>query len=379
MDSRDYVRGLIRGYYSKVRPGVDRVSEREFGVGGFDRKVEQRHMAFASNSELWGYLARNAPLYVSHSTAYYRYPDARPMEKKEWLGSELVFDLDATDMNLPCKTAHGSEWVCEECLEAVRAETVKLVEEFLVPDFGFSESVMSINFSGNRGYHVHVFDDEVQKLGPDARKEISDYISGNGIRFEEFFPTSGQRGVALYGPTLADHGWRGKLARSFVERLGKGAEALEELGIDRPTARRLYKSRVLVESGISKGNWDMIEIKRKAEFWNSIIARQTIAQSDRIDKNVTTDTSHLIRLADTIHGGTGLVSRRIPSLKMLATYEPMKECIAFAKGEVLVKADTRQRLVMNGMEFGPFRNVQVALPVYAGVYLYLKGFGKLAF
>ena len=53
----------------------------------------------------------------------------------------------------------------------------------------------------------------------------------------------------------------------------------------------------LVEMGIRNGNWDMVYIKNKADFWKSVIEKQAVAQSDRIDKNVTNDTGHMIRLA----------------------------------------------------------------------------------
>ena len=78
------------------------------------------------------------------------------MPRKEWLGSELGFDIDANDVPTECKLIHGSGWLCDECLGAVKAETVKLAEDFLMGDFGFSEKEVEINFSGNRGYHVHV-------------------------------------------------------------------------------------------------------------------------------------------------------------------------------------------------------------------------------
>ena len=67
---------------------------REFGFGGWEKKIEFRHMAFRSAEDLRMALVRDRPLYVSASSAYYEYPDARPMPRKHWLGADLVFDLD---------------------------------------------------------------------------------------------------------------------------------------------------------------------------------------------------------------------------------------------------------------------------------------------
>ncbi len=369
---------LIREYYrNAANMAPTAIEQREFGFGSFEKKISQRHFAFKSERDLREYLVKNAPPYVSYSAAYYKYPDARPMEKKEWQGAELIFDLDSTELNLPCQREHGSTWVCKDCLQGVKDETIKLIEDFLVPDFGFSEQEISINFSGNRGYHLHITKPSVLKLSADARKEISSYMAGIGIDFSEFFPTSGRRGARLIGPRPGDAGWRGRIARSFIAGLEKGPEQLVSMGIDQPTAKKLYAKRALIEMGINSGNWDMVYIKNKAEFWKEITGRQAIMQSDMIDKNVTGDTSRLIRLPGTIHGETGLIAKRIESLAELRKFDPMKEAIAFRDGEMVVEAENAREFQMAGRTFGPYKKEQIALPTYAAVYLLLKGFPKM--
>ncbi len=372
------VKNLITRFYRKNPvDGPDRIAEREFGVGTFDRKIATRHMSFRSAMELNRYLSIEAPPYVSYSNSYYRNPDWRPMERKGWIGAELVFDLDVTDMNLKCQVVHGKKWVCEQCFEAVRAETLKLIEDFLVPDFGFDRKRIRVNFSGNRGYHVHVNEDNVIGLDGNARKEITDYIAGIGIEMNEFFPTLGMRGKSLVGPRPTDKGWRRRMATHFVASLNAGPQAMKELGIDQKTARMLYRKRALIQMGINNGNWDMVYIKNKAEFWKRIIENQTIKQSDKIDRNVTNDVSHLIRLPGTIHGETGLVARELGSVNELASYDPMKSAIAFPEGDLKIKVKTDFPLFMNGMRFGPYAESVQRLPMYAAVYLYLKGFATI--
>ncbi len=373
-----FVTNLIREYYKGAKAiGPDRLNSREFGAGTFERKIAYRHMYFPNEGEFKKFLVERAPPYVSYSAAYYKRPDARPMENKGWLGSELVFDLDVTDMDLPCQMVHDRGWVCESCLEGVKEETIKLVEGFLIPDFGFSEKEFEINFSGNRGYHVHVKKESVLQLDSDARKGISDYISGSGLEVESLFPTICQRGAKLIGPKISDKGWRGKIARNMITNLNLGIDHLMSMGIERKIAKNLYDKRALVEMGINNGNWDMVYIKNKAEFWKKILGNQAISQSDRIDRNVTKDPSHLIRLPESIHGETGLIAKKVGSLSGLESFEPMRDAIAFRGQEIESEANSRYKLVMNGEVFGPYSKERVRLPVYAALYLYLKGLSSI--
>ncbi len=371
------VKRLVSSYYrASTSVTTDRIGQREFGVGSFERKIAFRHLSFGSAAELKSYLVREAPPYVSYSSSYYASPSARPMERKGWLGAELVFDLDATDMDLQCQKVHGKGWICRNCLDSVKAEAIKLVEDFLVPDFGFAKGSISINFSGNRGYHVHVHNDATLSLDSAARKEITDYIAGIGVEMQEFFPTLGMRGRQLSGPRPTDRGWGGKMARHLLSAAGRGVDALAALGIDRKTAGIIYRKRALIELGIKSGNWDMVYIKNKAEFWKTIMGNLTVRQSDRIDRNVTNDTSHLIRLPNTIHGETGLVAKVVGSVSDLERFDPMKDAIAFRGEELMIEAHTDFELYMNGTRFGPYGG-RIRVPAYVALYLCLKGRAKL--
>jgi DNA primase small subunit len=375
-DPKTLILSNIREFYTQAyNLAPMEISHREFAVGDFDNKISQRHLSFKSSTELKDFLVSNAPMHVHYSQAFYKYPDARPMERKELTGAELVFDIDITDMNLSCQKVHGKNVVCNICLGNAKEEAIKLIEDFLVPDFGFSKKEIEVNFSGNRGYHVHVLSEEAFKLSVEARKEITDYIAGKGLSFGEFFPTSQQRGV-LIGPKLDDQGWGGRIARSFVKALENGPEALMQLGIEGRIARNLYKKRALVELGIKNGNWDMVYIKKKSEFWESIINKQVIMQSDLIDRNVTSGITHTIRLPNTIHGDTGLIAKKV-AFSELNKFDPMKECIAFEKGEVRIKVSKSPSIEMKGESFGPYENTEIEVPIYVGIYLYLKGLAQI--
>ena len=381
MDARSvkYAVGLFRSYYQRAEIDVLEIGKREFGFGVFEARAAYiRHMSFASNGDLKRYLVSNVPASVHHSSSFYERPSARPMENKGWLGAELVFDLDATDMRLLCQKEHGTSWVCENCLGSVKAEAIKLIEEFLIPDFGFSENEININFSGNRGYHIHVRSKELLKLDSNARKGMSEYVTGTGLSISTFFPTINQRGMRLEGPKPADFGWGGKIARGMINALNGGEQPLRELGIESADAKRLVKNRASVILGISVGNWDKVRIAKKEQFWSSVVNSMTVKQSDSIDRNVTSDIHHMIRVPNTIHSGTGLLSKQLKSVKDLPNFNPMKEAIAFKEGTTKIRTKKVRAFSMNGTELGPFENLDVELPTYAALYLILKGVAELA-
>ena len=75
-------------------------------------------------------------------------------------------------------------------------------------------------------------------------------------------------------------------------------------------------------------------------------------------------------------GKSGLIAKKIGSISELQKFEPMRDAIAFRKGSIRVKAETRYKLEMNGRIFGPYGG-EIEVPMYAAVYLHLKGLAKL--
>ncbi|MEM4389659.1 MAG: DNA primase catalytic subunit PriS [Candidatus Micrarchaeia archaeon] len=371
MNEEAFVRKKFAGWYATNPPlPPQEVSRREFGVGGWNRKIETRHIAFAGESALAAFLAREAPLFVSYSVARYAFPDARPMQKKGWMGSDLVFDLDTDALPLNC--AHGKGWVCDGCLDAVKEQTARLIEDFLIPDFGLARDEIEINFSGNRGYHVHIQRPDVLGLENAARREIVDYLTANGLDLQRMFFVD-ELGV-WRGPRPTDGGWGGKLARAFLRALKE--RRLEELGIHPRTANRFYAKEGKVAAGIERGNWDVINIKERKDFWAAVAAKLSVRLADRIDQNVTADCTKLIRLPDSLHGETGLLAKR---LKNLDAFDPLRHAVAFdGKGAVRVRVTRAPAFRFGEESFGPFENQELELPEGAAIYLLCKKAAVLA-
>ena len=173
----------FRKYYRANTPILpDRFTRREFGFMFFDRTYVQRHMSFGSPQELHRFMLGQVPSHSYYSTSYYRKPDAPTMDEKEWMGAELIFDLDADHLEGAAQMTYA------EMLLQIRSEMINLVDSFLLGDLGFSEDQVHITFSGGRGYHAHVRTPDVMGLGTHERRELVDYITGTGLNIDWVFP-----------------------------------------------------------------------------------------------------------------------------------------------------------------------------------------------
>ena len=64
-----------------------------------------RHISIKNNKELHLLFMQNIPSDVYCSNAYYSFPNLA-MNEKEWKEADLIFDIDAKDLNLPCRKNH---------------------------------------------------------------------------------------------------------------------------------------------------------------------------------------------------------------------------------------------------------------------------------
>ncbi len=358
---------LIGGYYVAATPKVNAVETREFGFGSPDKKIETRHMWYKTDNELANALRKAKPFYVSYSAAHYEIPAARPMVKKIWLGADLIFDLDA-----PAHTC--GKFTCDECLEKIRHQTETLANEFLIDDFGVPKSMISVNFSGNRGYHIHARDKRFFDLNREARREIADYITGTGIRFEDFFymeeETRNKRLVKVFhGPSPKAGGYHGKIGREFEKAL---ADDKYRMQLNRKLKDPLKFAEFL--NGVYEGNYDRINIAKREEKFMSIFNGFSKKLPREIDVNVTCDISKLIRMPDSIHGGSGFAARTFP-LEKIADYMPRRDAAAFGNEPCEISVgETVPEIDFGTYKIGPYAAGQVQkIPQSAAAYLVLKG------
>ncbi|MEF8832145.1 MAG: DNA primase small subunit PriS [Candidatus Thermoplasmatota archaeon] len=352
--SRKFLPRVLRDYYSTVDLSLPyRFTMREFAFVYFGGEGMHRPVAFKSKGEVEGFLKEKTPLHSYYSTAYYSNPQA-PMADKEWLGADLVFDLDAD--HLP----GSDELNYFEQLEKVKEKCRLLIDDFLIEDFGIEKKNMELFFSGNRGYHVHVRKDEVFDLSKQARREIVDYITGVGLDLDVILPYENIK-IGEFkdidnikkAPRLPDEeegGWRKKTRRLTADLLKRWHdmdkkavidEMEEKHGVGAKTASGLYedlfekeKWEKIVEDGVLdvfSEEKRMVNASTFEKIIEGILKEENVQEiGSKIigstDEPVTGDTKRLIRLPSSIHGSSFLVVEKI-DLDSLEGFDPLNDAV----------------------------------------------------
>jgi DNA primase small subunit len=314
----------------------------------FDKHYMIRHRSFRDRRTLKNFLVSHVPKHAYYSTAYYKYPQIQDMEEKQWLGADLVFDLDAD--HIP--ETQGKRY--EDMLKIVKREAEKLVFNFLLNDFGFDERDISIVFSGGRGYHIYVRSNEVYALGSDERREIVSYITGESIDFTKFLKRKeekvGRKGkrivYELYPPNFG--GWYGKLPleisrisqdlKNLYEKEGESAviEELNSILQDKKLSKKIVRELFQENMKNTRKVEDLIDLhqSKKLQIFSKDTLRDAfllyIKEKIRIrgeaDEPVTTDIHRLIRLIGSLHGKTGFLVKNI-NLENFKDFNPLKDAI----------------------------------------------------
>ncbi len=263
-----FVRDLLIRYYrvANLRLPKD-LALREFAFQTLEQGVYVRHLSFTSEAEVRGYLVLNTPRQAYYSTAKYSNPAAESYEDAGWLGSEIMFDIDA-DKIPGCTTqvvGDRVELVSEECLNLAKEALGRLIY-VLVEHMGFAKEELMVYFSGSRGFHVVIVteDPEWLTLKQVHRLELAEYLSARSLDLRRVLKREvrvGRSSTSPVPPAERDGGWRSLIARFHGE-----------LDVDEGTIQRIAVP---------------------------------------VDPLVTQDTSRLIRIPNSVNGKSGLVARPI--------------------------------------------------------------------
>ena len=405
--SRAWVYQKFSEYYNDPAtklPPPPNPKQREFGYLMFKERFMVRHRQFSTITNLRAVLAETVPSDVYHSCAYYENPDY-DMDKKGWLGSDLVFDIDAdhiptscnkihdefrcvkcgfsgrgiTPETCPCCEASKFEtkiWACDLCIQSAREEAAKLLD-MLEKDFGFSQDELRVFFSGHRGYHVHIENETVRTLDAMARKEIVDYVTGLGLsildketREKKFKRRGGAKKFNLH-----NFGWN-KRIKIGIQDLLLNADMQDLKAVGLKNRALLENKDTIIKRALQEGKWESINGVSVAT-WIKLAEYIKEIQSSKIDTVVTTDIHRLIRMNGTLHGKTGLKKIEFPA-KNLHDFDPFTEAVAFKKGEIKVLISDAPEFRLGGKTMGPYKNQTVTLPVAAAVLLICKRRAEVA-
>jgi DNA primase small subunit len=355
----NFLRQAYREYYFRGQDTIelpDDVGSREFGYIPFGGGMV-RHLSFRNKGEALAEILKQSPSSVYCSNARYEFP-TRQVEEKGWLGAELIFDIDATDIPTACKRNHDSWYcetchasgklpkpakcpkcgspaaefhgVCEECLDAAKEHASRVVL-FLTEDFGVDPDAIRVYFSGNRGYHLHVYDERFDPLDQQARGEIAEYMRGSTLPPFQTMAASLRRRTPT-GPLGA--GWTRRVTSYVADHNQNYGGTLQKL-----------------------------------------VSEAVSSQRALVDSSVTTDIHRVFRLAGTLHGNTGMAKARVRSM---AKFDPQEDPVVLNAKPVRLEVSYYPRFRVKHKDYGPYKSETVELPVYAAVSILTRGLGEVA-
>ncbi|MEM2485891.1 MAG: DNA primase small subunit PriS [Candidatus Bathyarchaeia archaeon] len=387
-----FIKEVFGRYYKEeyIPRGIPRIDKREFGFNLFEGFM-LRHKKFNNYDELKEFLMNKTPMDAYYSCAYYENPEAE-MDKKGWIGADLIFDIDADHIPTQCDKVHDEwtcnnckftgkgitpekcplcngekftviTWPCEKCLNAARNETIKLME-FLEEDFGFSGSEIRMFFSGHRGYHIQVENKTVQELNAFERKEIVDYITGLG--FEVVKPNEYIR-----------VGWEKRAINGLCEFLTQAdVEGLVKVGLKRNIAEKIVQNKDKLIKKIKSGEWKGIQGIGPRTL-TKMLKHVIRLKSSKIDTVVTTDTHRLIRLPESLNSKTGFKKTELKPNE-IDDFDPFSKAVIFTNETITVHVYDAPRFRIKNKEFGPYKNKKVELPIPAAMLILCKGKGEIS-
>ncbi len=327
-----YLQKKFEEYYSRVRLRMPRhFRNREFAFVPLEMLpdfVMFRHLSFQSAEEFRNYVLTRVPAHIYFSSAYYKKPDETRMEDKEWLGADLIFDIDAD--HLPVKATSF-----DAALSYAKRELKKLITVLKV-DFGIKE--MDVYFSGGRGYHVHVFDENFTSLGSPERREIVDYLLLNSPK-------------VLDGKTLVNSNAAVRILSYMTRKLEENPDISKDLKV---SAQDLRRSRLT---------------KRTIRAIEKFIPKAEKMLRVYIDAPVTADVKRLIRMPDSLHGKTGL---KVTEVEDLDSFNPLRDAVVFGEDEVWIRITGKGRVRLGNFDerITPGR---VKVPEYVAIFLICRG------
>lgn len=362
-----YYNGDIQGAGAVYTP--DSLLEREWGFLFFNTNQKsgmRRHISFTSPDEVSAYLKSMVPAHVYYSTAYYAHPGAAQMSDKDWLGADVIFDLDADHI------VHGPYDVM---LARVKEELFKLID-MLTGELGFARRDLHINFSGGRGYHVHLPLLSVRGWDTNERRELVNYVSGTGLSFDNMLGSAKKSG------------WHIRYHDALNEELSRIAslpteEALTYLsglsGISEKFASGFLNNIETTQKMLRDNPGKLLAnkvVRAIADSENAPFQAGILSRAAQADEPVTTDVKRLIRHPGSLHGGSGM--RVVPlGVDQLDSFDPLIDAVVFGERKVSVDCAFNLSMPILGNTY-TLTAGQNTVPEALGVFLCCRGIAELS-
>jgi DNA primase small subunit len=411
-------RRAFREYYFKHGKNIESPTEikrREFAFRYLGSKGEParmvRHLAFGSVGEILATALREVPSDVYCSNGYYRFP-TYPMQEKDWLGADLIFDIDTKDLNLPCKIDHSyficescsqvtknkkqgldkcrscnsqnlalESTPCEICIDGAKKEVRKLLL-MLTEDFGIVEKDIRIYFSGNDGFHLYVTDPNFQNLDAQARSDMTGYILGKGLLpetigvYRKIRTNKGQK-MTNNVPEGDTYNYSARYTddpRIIHSKYQERENSQNNFLVKFPRSGLKYgwRKRLYQQLGVKDPFGAKLKniVQQRGGYYNFKIELDKIGKElgVNIDPQVTMDIHRVFRMPGTLNSKSGLTKMRCTDLD---SFNPLYDACLLSDAETKVKIKTPVKLTLKGQTFKIDETI-TSLPTYAAIYLVCK-------
>ena len=312
----------------------------------------------------------NVPSDVFCSNAYYTFPNLT-MAEKDWKEADIIFDIDAKDLNLSCRKDHTCvkclscgevsllhdtcpkcksnkldllSLTCDNCISGVKKEVLNLIK-ILTNDLQIDDKNVRTSFSGNEGFHLYVANSSYNQLGSKERGDLIDYIMFRRV-IPERFGFKKENPSRLLFPELDEAGWRGRVAKELFGSKSKRSKAITKI--------------------ISNGYFAYQQILEE-------MGKHSIGI--KIDPNVTVDIHRIFRLEGSLNSKSGLAKLACENIEK---FNPYVEACLIDDKPVEVSANSPIEFRLKNRKFGPYTNEKVFVPKYVAVYMLCKGIASLA-
>ena len=367
-----FLEGTFKQYYFDHFDFIhipDRSLEREYGYKKFNSGMV-RHISLKTDKDLHLMLMTNVPSDVFCSNAYYTFPNL-PMAEKDWKEADLIFDIDAKDLNLSCRKDHTCvkclscgevsllhdtcpkcksnkldllSLTCDNCISGVKKEVLNLIK-ILTNDLQIDDKNVRTSFSGNEGFHLYVANSSYNQLGSKERGDLIDYFMFRRA-MPERFGFKKENPSRLSFPELDEAGWRGRVAKELFGSKSKRSKAITKI--------------------ISNGYFAYQQILEE-------MGKHSIGI--KIDPNVTVDIHRIFRLEGSLNSKSGLAKLACENIEK---FNPYVEACLIDDKPVEVSANSPIEFRLKNTKFGPYTNEKVSVPKYAAAYMLCKGIASLA-
>tara|TARA_B100000941_G_scaffold66281_1_gene44194 strand:+ start:4187 stop:5389 length:1203 start_codon:yes stop_codon:yes gene_type:complete len=370
-----------------------RLKTREWMFIPFGGGTPIRHKSFTDIEAVRHFLCGQPQHSVFYSTAYWKKPNELKMAEKDWLGADLIFDLDGdhlpgvTDKDFP------------RMIEVIQEQAWSLWNDFLQPDFGFKEEHLQVTFSGHRGFHLHYRDPKYFHLDSEARRELVSHIRGEGAEVSDLLARARRPNASGWAKRVSTgiesvigdldkiHAGDTKCLSQLTIRLQemmnregikglRGKSSIEKLSelMQSPNRRERVLSGRL---GILNNHALLFQNLIKAD--SSLI----LGSAGETDEVVTIDTRRQIRWPGSLHGKCGLRVTELPLSRLdpdkSNSFDCLSEGIALSRQDMIEVEITVDDAIVrfDDKQYEPNLGDVLNIHEAGATFLILKGWARI--